>query len=255
MYQCPPFRRPLLLRQWVGIVLLVSGSAVADLSQWSSDTDTDTGDGSDGSGGLLGLAVLITGVTLASCSAVSCEYAYKSTADHMDFPAQCLVLYGFGAILNFTAFLVNEGAHGGFKQTDESEGFPYSMVAGFNTWAWIAVVNISLVGFLIGLIFKYIDSIAQVFSDVAAMFLTSFLSWILFNLEFNLEFLVALILCSVSILVYYGILSKWIFGPETEEHKYEAVELVDMPLMMEDFLDDDDLSDNVDLEDLDAMLS
>jgi hypothetical protein len=160
LYQCPPFNRLLLGRQWLGILLLVSGSALADLSQWSVSTE----DGGSNTGGLLGLTLLMIGVVLASASAVSCEYAYKSTAEYMDFPAQCLVLYTIGAVLNFTAFLINESSHGFYSNSEHAtkEPFPYSLVAGFNGWAWFAVVDITIVGFLIGLIFKYIDSIAQV---------------------------------------------------------------------------------------------
>jgi hypothetical protein len=41
--------------------------------------------------------------------------------------------------------------------------FPKSLTAGFDAWAWLMVASLSVTGFLVGMIFKYIDSVAQVY--------------------------------------------------------------------------------------------
>jgi hypothetical protein len=89
---------------------------------------------------------------------------------------------------------------------------------------------------------------------MAAMFLTSLLSWMFFDLEVNAEFILALVLCSISLLVYYGVISSWLDGAAKKQANQNEVELVDMPLLAEDFIDDEDLSDHLNLQEIDDML-
>ena len=179
---------------------MVFGSAVADFSQWTSTSV----DGVNNSGGTLGLTLLAAGLVVAGVAGVSCEFAYKATADDMNFPAQACVLYAHGAVFNFAVFLAGEwyAAYTGALSASAPR-FPQSLIHGFDLWLWAAVVNIALTGFLVGLIFKYIDTVAQVFSDVAAMFLSSLLSWLFFGLDINPLFLLSVALCSASVAIYY----------------------------------------------------
>lgn len=156
IYQCPPFSRKLNIWQWAGAALLVTGSGVADLSQWRSESS----DGGSNSGGVAGLGLLALSLVVAGLAAVSCEFAYKGTAAELSFPAQGCLLYSMGAILNLATFVAWE-AHSE-AATPTGATFPSSLIRGFDLWAWLAVCNIAFTGFLVGLIFKYIDTIAQV---------------------------------------------------------------------------------------------
>ena len=186
LYQLPPFKRRLSCRQWGGACLLVVGSLVAEYSQGSSTAS----DGGSNSGGLFGLLLVLGGLSLAASAGVSCEYAFKATAQTMGFPMQCSLLYVAGAVLNLAVFLAwgaeglskgsaasaaaaaGDGGSGGVSHSEggnegkaiiqQSEDGRFDLFAGFDAWAWAAVANISAVGFLIGLIFKYIDTVAQV---------------------------------------------------------------------------------------------
>jgi hypothetical protein len=165
IYQIPPFSRRLSLGQWGGAALLVVGSAVADYSQWS----TSSTDGASNSGGTLGLILVISGLFLAGVAGVSCEYAYKFTAPELDFPAQAFVLYAHGALFNLVAFSL-WGAYGvpigGLDAQGSGSNLWASLIHGFDVWAWVAVISVAFTGFLVGLIFKYIDTVAQVMCEL-----------------------------------------------------------------------------------------
>ena len=165
MYQIPPCNRPLSLRQWVGAGLLVVGATIAKLSE---DGSIDS-DGESNSGGRFGLLLLMIQLVLAACAGVCTEYAYKSTADRIDFPAQCSILYAFGASLNLIAFIVagltgndNTSMQDSASQAKVEESFPRSLFSGFDLWSWLAIFSIACSGFVVGMIFKYLDSVAQV---------------------------------------------------------------------------------------------
>lgn len=163
MYQVPPFSRPLLPRQWVGTALLVLGATVAKLSE---DGSTDS-EGESNSGGRYGLPLLIIQLTVAASAGVCTEFAYKSTADRLDFPTQCSILYAFGATFNLIAFIVqgmtgNTRILGQDETSDKVAPFPASLFAGFDLWSWLAITSIACSGFVVGMIFKYLDSVAQV---------------------------------------------------------------------------------------------
>ena len=102
LYNLPPIRRRLSLTKWVGASLLVCGALVADLSQ-NKSRDVD---GELNSGGTYGLILVLIGLVLASSGAVSTEYAFKTTAEDLSYPAQACIMYSYGAVLNFAAFFV-----------------------------------------------------------------------------------------------------------------------------------------------------
>ena len=208
LYALPPFRRPLTLQQWAGAAMLVLGSTIAELSQGEARAS----DGGLNTGGTVGLLLLVTGLAVTSVGAISCEYAYKHTAHELDFPTQCCLLYGYGTILNLLVFSLehllfnsrnDEGVAG-----SGTRSFPMSLTEGFDAWAWAVVVSISITGFLVGMIFKYIDTVAQVFSDMSAMFVTSGVAWLVFGLNVNAAFLLALAICTISLLVYYSVICR-----------------------------------------------
>ena len=172
LYNLPPFSRRLSGRQWCGAGLLALGSTIAELSQGRGHSS----DGGLNSGGSAGLLLVAVGLVITSFAAISCEYAYKHTAAHLDFFAQCCVLYGYGSVLNLAAFVVREQLEkrkGSQFRNDGIDGdgaddfipvtFPKSLTVGFDAWAWLMVASLSVTGFLVGMIFKYIDSVAQVY--------------------------------------------------------------------------------------------
>ncbi len=206
LYALPPFRRPLTLQQWAGATLLVLGSTIAELSQGQARDP----DGGLNTGGTAGLLLLLTGLVVTSLGAISCEYAYKHTARELDFTTQCCLLYGYGTILNLLVFslqyfLSNSRKDEGDAGSGTSSFSPMSLTEGFDAWAWAVVVSSSISGFLVGMIFKYIDTVAQVFSDMCAMFVTSGVAWLVFGLDVNPAFLLALAICTISLLVYYSV--------------------------------------------------
>lgn len=162
-YQMPPFSRPLSPQQWAGAALLVLGATFGKLMQ--DGTHSSDGGGSN-TGGDLGVLLLIAQLIIASGGSILAEYVYKSTADVLDFPEQCSLIYLSGTILNLAAFIVGDTllGHGVPGQEDKSHNshFPASLFEGFSALAWTAIFAVSVGGFLIGVLLKKIDSIAQV---------------------------------------------------------------------------------------------
>ena len=74
----------------------------------------------------------------------------------------------------------------------------------FSGWTWAVVAAQSLAGFSVGAVFKYVDSVAQVFADVCAMIVAAAVSHFLFGLALNRLFLVAMLTCAAALCVYYA---------------------------------------------------
>jgi len=56
----------------------------------------------------------------------------------------------------------------------------------------------------VGAVFKYVDSVAQVFADVCAMIVAAAVSHFLFGLALNRLFIVAMLTCAAALCVYYA---------------------------------------------------
>jgi len=163
LYQLPPFSRPLSSQQWSGAALLVLGASFGELMQ--DGTSSSDGGGSN-TGGAFGVLLIISQLFLASCGSVLSEYAYKSTADSFDFAEQSSLIYFAGTILNLASFVLWDTVLGnvvpGQEDHSHSSHFPASLFEGFSSLAWTAIFAISVAGFLIGVLLKNIDSVAQV---------------------------------------------------------------------------------------------
>ena len=94
-YKLPPFRRDFNRQQWMGALLLVAGSSMAELSQWGTKND----EGQSNTGGAAGAGIVAFALVLTSFSAVACEYAYKATP--LPLSRQNMILYAYGSGLNF----------------------------------------------------------------------------------------------------------------------------------------------------------
>ena len=184
-YSFPPFRRMFTRQQWLGALLLVAGSSMAELSQWGTKND----EGQSNTGGSLGIGIVAFALVLTSFSAVGCEYAYKYTT--LPLCRQNMILYAFGSGLNcFTAVV---------WRSYENDARPWT--AGFNAWTWSVVFTQACSGYAIGALLKYVDAIGQVFADVVAMLVTAVVSALIFGLDANVEYFFALAVCCASLVV------------------------------------------------------
>jgi len=192
LYALPPFHRRLELHQWGGAAILVAGTCAAEASQW----EVSDSDGNSMTGDAWGMALVAVSLTLTSASAVACEHAYKST--DLSLPRQNIVLYSYGAGLNLLAATALR------EEVSLADLSLSSLTQHFSGWTWAVVAAQSLAGFSVGAVFKYVDSVAQVFADVCAMIVAAAVSHFLFGLALNRLFLVAMLTCAAALCVYYA---------------------------------------------------
>lgn len=186
-YRAPPFRRDFSRQQWMGALILVLGSSMAELSQWGTKND----EGQSNTGGAAGAGIVAFALVLTSFSAVACEFAYKATP--LPLSRQNMILYAYGTGLN----CITAAAWSIY----EADGV--SWTANFTAWTWAVVLTQALSGYAIGALLKYVDAVGQVFADVVSMFVAALASALLFGLVANFEYNVSLFLSCVSLVVYY----------------------------------------------------
>mmetsp|Transcript_22327 Transcript_22327/g.32962 ORF Transcript_22327/g.32962 Transcript_22327/m.32962 type:complete len:375 (-) Transcript_22327:41-1165(-) len=175
-------------RQWAGIALLFVGSVLTELSQWHWHNEK----GKETETQLEGLFLLAMGLVVVSFANVICEHIYKGNAADVAIPLhkQNVVLYSWGFTLNAIMWFIHKPAGDGL--------FDH-----YTHWTIAVIISSGTGGYLIGAMFKYLDSIAATFADLIAMLTTAILSAIFFDLDANFWFYVGFLISSLSIYVYY----------------------------------------------------
>mmetsp|Transcript_10534 Transcript_10534/g.23937 ORF Transcript_10534/g.23937 Transcript_10534/m.23937 type:complete len:350 (-) Transcript_10534:63-1112(-) len=112
---------------------------------------------------------------------------------------QNIQLYGWGILFNFLGTYVEPLFHP-TKSTSSGDGS--SMFAGYNTWAYMVVINNALNGLAISAILKYADNIARVYAHAAAMLLTMTLSIFLFGQDPTPQLIIAIAVVAASAVQY-----------------------------------------------------
>ena len=211
-------RRPISKRQWGGVLLLIVGSSLAEASQWgpaapeaceSAPLERRTCGrvveaaaggpcGAEaGSRQLEGLVLLAVGLGAVSVANVLTEYLYKRTGA-VPLHKQNLVLYTYGVCFNGLAFLLVSPSAA--AAAGAADGFLHD----YTGWTWLVVASQGVSGYLVGALFKYIDAIAAIYADLAAMLATAVLSALFFELDVNPLFMLGFVLSVLSLWIYYG---------------------------------------------------
>lgn len=187
-------RRKFTCCKWLGIFLLVVGSSLAELSQWNHKGSSE-GVKDDVTADIQGIILLVVALVLISVANVTCEFIYKRPTDSgnpISLHRQNVVLYSWGLTLNAIAWSLEDiNMHETFFQS-------------YTHWTVAVVIMNGLSGYLIGAMFKYIDSIVAIYADLVAMFITAIVSAVFFELDINLLFCLGFVVSSLSIWVYYN---------------------------------------------------
>jgi len=189
-------RREITRRKWLGVFLLVVGSSLAEASQWHSRPQSSPQEEEiTAAARVQGIELVAIALIAVSVANVTCEYIYKKTTDSVipvSFHKQNFVLYSWGVTLNSLAWF--------FIHIDSLQSF----FQNYTRWTVAVVIMNGVSGYLVGAMFKYIDSIAAIFADLIAMFTTAIVSAIVFELDINLLFCLGFGVSSLSIWTYYG---------------------------------------------------
>ncbi|TDH74167.1 hypothetical protein CCR75_001121 [Bremia lactucae] len=140
----------------------------------------------------IGVVLVLLGIILSSCASVFTEWTFKRKSS-CPFLWQNLQMYAFGVFFNATGVVL----------IDRNEVLLNGFFHGYNNWTLTVVVINSIGGIGMGLILKYIDNIACVFSHSMAMMLTMLFSMLFFSFQPSLEFGCGFTVLIISMYIYH----------------------------------------------------
>ncbi|POM77654.1 UDP-Sugar transporter, partial [Phytophthora palmivora] len=198
-------KHPLSELRKIAIVLLVVGVLTSQSNHLRQMEGAMTMKSSSGSGMkmqseedksaedlIIGVMLVLVGVTLSSCASVFTEWTFKRKSS-CPFLWQNMQMYVFGIIFNTAGVLLVEG------EEIASDGFFH----GYNNWTLAVVAVNSIGGIGMGFILKYLDNIACVYSHSMAMMLTMLFSMLFFSFSPSLEFGCGLTVLIISMYIYH----------------------------------------------------
>ncbi|KAK1942179.1 CMP-sialic acid transporter 4 [Phytophthora citrophthora] len=199
-------KHPLSELRKIAIVLLVVGVLTSESTHVREMEDAMTKEGSSSGSGMgmqseddksaqdlvIGVLLVLVGVTLSSCASVFTEWAFKRKSS-CPFLWQNIQMYVFGIIFNVAGVLLVEG------EEISSKGFFH----GYNQWTLAVIAVNSIGGIGMGFILKYLDNIACVYSHSMAMMLTMLFSMLFFSFKPSLEFGCGLTVLIISMYIYH----------------------------------------------------
>eukprot|EP00744_Colponema_vietnamica_P001510 GILI01002492.1.p1 GENE.GILI01002492.1~~GILI01002492.1.p1 ORF type:complete len:382 (+),score=154.57 GILI01002492.1:191-1336(+) len=190
--------------QWLSLILLTLG-AIASMPDIDNLSNFVT------SGSFVGMMLVLMQCLTSTYGSVYTEKQFKGTAAQSIF-WQNIQLYVYGIIVNIIYMLINDWAF--ITQKGFFHGYDHRTI--------LALVSQSVTGLACSFIFKYLDNIVFVFACTFAMFLTAIISVWTFDFQINMVFVIALLIVSCSIYLYYRHQMPWV---KREEERAKAAAL------------------------------
>lgn len=184
-------KRKLSILQWMAIVLLAVGTTTSQI-KGCGEMKCDSLFSAPLQGYLLG----ILSACLSALAGIYTEYLLKK--DNDSFYWQNVQIYTFGVLFNMIR-LIMEDITSGF----EKGPWWKRLFNGYDYITWLVVLNLSSTGLLVSWLMKYSDNIAKVYATSMAMLLTMVLSVWLFDFKPTLQLLLGIVICVMSLQMYY----------------------------------------------------
>ncbi|PWA72948.1 Nucleotide-sugar transporter [Artemisia annua] len=185
-------KRKLSNLQWMAIVLLAVGTTTSQV-KGCGEASCDSLFSSPIQGYILG----VLSACLSALAGVYTEFIMKKNNDTLYW--QNVQLYTFGALFNMGRLFVDD-FRGGF----ESGPWWSRLFNGYTITTWLVVLNLGSTGLLVSWLMKYADNIVKVYSTSMAMLLTMVLSVFLFTFKPTLQLLLGIIICIMSLHMYFA---------------------------------------------------
>lgn len=192
-------KRRLTLVQWVCVLLLACGTAVAELPSACTDSSDRSGEQEQGSGEstnrvgghLLGVLLIIVSSLMSSFAGVFSELLLKKDGHRLSIHFQNAVLYGWGVL--FGVFGVSMAMWRDIRRN------PFE---GYSGWVVAVILNQALTGLVVSAILKKADNIVRVFAHTVAMMLTLALEYSAQPSEQARQLALAIAIVGLSTLAY-----------------------------------------------------
>uniref|UniRef100_A0A5B6YN47 CMP-sialic acid transporter 1 n=1 Tax=Davidia involucrata TaxID=16924 RepID=A0A5B6YN47_DAVIN len=204
-------RRKLSNLQWMAIVLLAVGTTTSQV-KGCREASCDSLFSSPIQGYILG----ILSACLSALAGVYTEFLMKKNNDSLYW--QNVQLYTFGAIFNMARLLLDD-----FRGEFEKGPWWQRIFNGYSITTWLVVFNLGSTGLLVSWLMKYADNIVKVYSTSMAMLLTMVISVFLFNFRPTLQLFLGIIICMMSLHMYFAPPSMLVDLPLTVKAAPESV--------------------------------
>ncbi|KAK9668367.1 hypothetical protein RND81_13G055500 [Saponaria officinalis] len=195
--------------QWMGIILLAVGTTTSQV-KGCGESSCDSLFSAPIQGYMLG----ILSACLSALAGVYTEFLMKKNNDSLYW--QNVQLYTFGAIFNMARLVVDD-----FRSGFEKGPWWQRLFDGYTLTTWLVVLNLGSSGLLVSWLMKYADNIVKVYSTSMAMLLTMILSVYLFNFKPTVQLFLGIIICMMSVHMYFAPPSALIELPVTTKPDHE----------------------------------
>ncbi|OMO64337.1 Nucleotide-sugar transporter [Corchorus capsularis] len=202
--------------QWMAIVLLAVGTTTSQV-KGCGEASCDSLFSAPIQGYMLG----ILSACLSALAGVYTEFLMKKNNDSLYW--QNVQLYTFGAIFNMARLLLDD-FRGGF----EKGPWWQRLFDGYTVTTWMVILNLGSTGLLVSWLMKYADNIVKVYSTSMAMLLTMVLSVFLFNFKPTVQLFLGIIVCMMSLHMYFAPPHMLVDLPSTVRSDPES--LVNVPV-------------------------
>ncbi|XP_068659930.1 CMP-sialic acid transporter 1-like [Aristolochia californica] len=186
-------RRKLSNLQWMAVILLAVGTTTSQVKGCGVYSSCDSLLSAPIQGYMLG----ILSACLSALAGVYTEFLMKKNDDSLYW--QNVQLYTFGAIFNMARLLMDD-----FKNGFENGPWWQRLFNGYSVSTWMVVLNLGSTGLLVSWLMKYADNIVKVYSTSMAMLLTMVLSVYLFEFKPTLQLFLGIIICMMSLHMYFA---------------------------------------------------
>ncbi|XP_058738743.1 CMP-sialic acid transporter 1 [Vicia villosa] len=178
--------------QWMAIMLLAVGTTTSQV-KGCGEASCESLFSAPIQGYMLG----VLSACLSALAGIYTEFLMKKNNDTLYW--QNIQLYTFGSIFNLAKLIVDD-FRGGF----ENGPWWHRIFNGYTVTTWLVVLNLGSTGLLVSWLMKHADNIVKVYSTSMAMLLTMILSTFLFSFKPTLQLFLGIIICMMSLHMYFA---------------------------------------------------
>jgi UDP-galactose transporter len=195
------FSRPLERIQWISLVVLTTGCAMAGWPSGGKNESTYIEP--------FGLVLMAMYVGVSGAAGVYNEWLYKGLGKDESIHICNIRIYVIGSLVCFTAHFLTS--------VRGNEGVLKGLFSGYNFFTFALLVNYSVLGLLIAQILKFFDSIVKLFISGSSMYASAILTVTVFHRMPSAMFGVGLVLVTIAVLMYNYTSIVEVYGKDANE--------------------------------------
>lgn len=180
--------RPMTILQWLGILLLTVGQAVASLKTGQAESAKQASF-------FAGLMIMIFLSFLSSFAGIYNEFLLKGSDDSTHW--QNMQLYAFSVVVCFV-----QNAFAG-SSTVEDPSADQGFFHGFSASTWLVICVSAFMGQAVSFVLKYADNLTNRFATAGSLVVTAIGAYNIFGTPVTLPFGIGVLILAVAFALYY----------------------------------------------------